>query len=142
MKTVKRYESAILENFRRTLINHIKLNLKDYLTLSIVFIIGVMVGVVIINNSDAESKTQISGYIKSFVDLIKGEGYCVDKAKLMKISIIQNLKIVLFIWIAGSTIIGIPLIYIITAYKGFCLGYTISAIILGLGVRKTESPFH
>ena len=89
-----------------------------------------------INNSNEQSKNEINGYINGFIDTIKDEKYEVDKMKLAKLSIIENLKLVLIIWVAGSTIIGIPLIYVITSYKGFCIGYTISAIILSLGLGK------
>ena len=111
-------------------------------SLSIFFIIGVMVGVVLINNSDEQSKAEISGYINGFVEIIKSDTYKIDKIQLVKISIWENLKLVLLIWIAGSTIIGIPLIYIITGYKGFCIGYTISAIITSLGVGRRNCVFN
>lgn len=141
MKTKARYKSKYFENIKNILIEHINSNLKDYLILSIVFIIGVMIGVILINNSGDESKTEISGYINSFVNTIKSEQFEVDKLKLTQISIIENLKIIAIIWLAGSTIIGIPLIYVITAYKGFCIGYTVSAIVFSLGVGKRNSVF-
>ena len=142
MKTKIRYNSKKINEFKTILTQHIKTNIKDYLILSIVFIIGVMLGVIIINNSDEQSKNEISGYINGFVNVIQDEKYEVDKVKLIKISIIENLKMVGIIWIAGSTIIGIPLIYIISSYKGVCIGYTISAIILTLGIGKRIDFFY
>ena len=131
-KTVK-YKSNYLYEFKDIIKKHITANLKDYLILSILFIIGVMIGVIIINNSDEKAKLEISGYINSFIETIKNKTFEIDRTELLKISIIENLKIVLIIWLAGTTIIGIPLIYIIAIYKGFCIGYTISAIIASLG---------
>ena len=142
MKTKIRYNSKKINEFKTILTQHIKTNIKDYLILSIVFIIGVMIGVIIINNSDEQSKNEISGYINGFVNVIQDEKYEVDKVKLIKISIIENLNMVGIIWIAGSTIIGIPLIYIISSYKGVCIGYTISAIILTLGIGKRIDFFY
>ena len=142
MKTKIKYKSKYLCDIKNILMRHIQLNLKDYLILSIFFIIGVMVGVVLINNSDEQSKVEISGYINGFVEIIKSDTYKIDKIQLVKISIWENLKLVLLIWIAGSTIIGIPLIYIITGYKGFCIGYTISAIITSLGVGRRNCVFN
>ena len=142
MKTKIRYNSKKINEFKTILTQHIKTNIKDYLILSIVFIIGVMIGVIIINNSDEQSKNEISGYINGFVNGIQDEKYEVDKVKLIKISIIENLKMVGIRWIAGSTIIGIPLIYIISSYKGVCIGYTISAIILTLGIGKRIDFFY
>ena len=142
MKTKIRHNSKYLSDLKRVLIEHIQLNLKDYLILSIIFIMGVMAGVILINNSDEQSKTEISGYINGFVNTIKSDNYEVDKVKLIKISIIDNIKTVAVIWLAGSTIIGIPLIYVITCYKGFCIGYTISAIISSLGLGKRDTVFN
>jgi stage II sporulation protein M len=136
MRTKTRYKSKHFESVKSILIEHINSNLKDYLMLSIIFIIGVMIGVILINNSSEESKRELSGYINSFISTVKSDQYTVDKLKLTQISIVENLKIIVIIWLAGSTIIGIPLIYVITVYKGFCIGYTISAIIISLGAGK------
>ena len=113
MRTNVRYNSKYISNFKNVIMQHINLNLKDYLILSIIFVIGVMFGVVVINNSNEQSKNEISGYINSFIETIKEEKYEV----------------------------GIPLIYIITSYKGFCIGYTISAIIASLGPWKRNAIF-
>lgn len=136
MRTKVRCNSRYFNELKNVIVEHINLNLKDYLILSIVFVLGVIIGVVIINNSNEESKVEISGYINSFINTIKNEKYEINKIELVKMSIIKNLKLVLIIWLAGSTIIGIPLIYIITVYKGICIGYTISAIIASLGVGR------
>lgn len=133
MKTKVKYNSKILDNFKRNILQHVNLNIKDYMILSIIFILGVMIGVIIINNSDEQSKIEINGYINSFIQTIKEEHYEIDRVKLIQISIVNNLKIVGIIWIASSTIIGIPLIYLTILYKGFSIGYTISAIILTIG---------
>lgn len=139
--TKSRYNSKYVGELGKILLQHITSNLKDYLILSIVFIIGVMAGVIFINNSNEQSKNEISGYINGFIDTIKDENYEIDKWKLTKMSIWENLKNVAIIWAAGSTIIGIPVIYVITSYKGFCIGYTISAIISSLGIGKRNSIF-
>lgn len=142
MKINKRYNKYNrFSEIKSIILQHININIKDYLTLSIIFIMGVMAGVVLINNSNEKSKGEISGYINGFISSIKEEKYEVDKGKLAKISITENLKTVAIIWLAGTTIVGIPLIYIIIAYKGFCIGYTISAIISSLGVWKRNSIF-
>ena len=95
MRTVSRYNSKYLSELKSVITKHIKINVKDYLFLSIILIIGVMIGVVIINNSDENSKSEISGYINSFIDTIKNKEFKIDKMELTKISIIDNLKLVL-----------------------------------------------
>ena len=136
MKTKLKYNSKYVNNIKTIVLEHIKLNLKDYLVLSIIFIIGVMIGVVLINNAKLEEKTDICGYVNSFIEIIKQEQFEINRIELIKISIIENMKMIFIICIAVLTIIGIPLIYIIVFYKGICLGYTISAIMLTLGIKN------
>jgi stage II sporulation protein M len=115
---------------------HINKNLKEYAISAIVFLIGIIIGIMLINSSSQENKESICGYITEFVDSIKNNEYQIDNTKLLIKSILSNLKIAVIIWISGSTIIGIPLIYGCLGYKGICIGYSISAIIASLGNAK------
>ena len=135
-RVIKYKESKYIREINEVMYKHIKMNAKDYLILSIVFIIGVMIGVVLINNSDENSKLELSGYITSFVNTIKNESFEIDRLKLTKDTILSNLKLLAIIWAAGTTVIGIPLIYIVTVYKGISIGYTVSAIMLTMGNWK------
>jgi len=113
--------------------NHINQNCKEYIIATLVFFIGIVIGIIIINFSNNENRTRITGYINEFVKSIKSGEYGIDgKAVLIK-SIFTNLKIACIIWIAGSTIIGIPVVYFVLGYKGFCIGYSISAVMATLG---------
>lgn len=133
MKVLRKQGLRRIKEFGNVIYNHVKLNQKDYLILSIIFILGIMIGVIIINNSNENSKQEINGYINCFIDNIKNDKFEIDKAKLIKNTIYSNLKLVVVVWLAGTTIIGIPFIYIITLYKGISIGYTISAIMYVLG---------
>lgn len=122
--------------FLATIENHINQNIKEYAISTLVFILGVIIGVMILNSSNEESKKNISGYINEFVNTIKNREYEVDTNKLLMKSITSNLKVALIIWISGSTLIGIPLVYGSLGYKGMCIGYSISAIIAALDKSK------
>ena len=39
-------------------------------------------------------------------------------------------------WFVGSTVIGIPIVLGIVAFRGFCLGYTISSVVAVWGIGK------
>ena len=111
-------------------------NKKAYAISAIVFILGIVAGIIMINCSNAETQKTISGYLTGFIDSIKNREYQVDGRKLLIKSIWSNLRIAVIIWIAGSSIIGIPLIYVSIGYKGMCIGYAISAIVATLGSPK------
>ena len=79
---------------------------------------------------------EISSYIQEFVNNLKNNVQ-IDKTELLKDTCISNFVLTLILWFVGSTIIGIPIVYGIIAYKGFCLGYTISSSVATLGTRKS-----
>ena len=130
----KRKKNIISIN--KVIIKHISENLKEYLIVSLFFLIGIILGVVVINNSDSTTRSNIQGYIQTFIDSLKSNEYKIDIIKLLQMTIINNVKLVVIIWLVGSTVIGMPLIYGIVGLRGFCLGYTISAIIATIGSSK------
>lgn len=125
MKKQEKRESKILGLIKE----HIKKNLKEYLIVSIIFLIGIVIGVMFINNVGEEQKAQIKEYLGTFTQSLNSD-YEIDTSNLLKTSIINNLILALSLWFIGSTVIGIPIVYIIIGVRGFCLGYTISSIMI------------
>lgn len=120
---------------RNVILNHIKNNLKEYVSVIIVFLIGIVLGVIVLNNSNDVQKQELSTYVNDFVTQLNS-GVSIDKIQLLKNVLINNLIIVIGLWFIGSTVIGIPIVYAIVAYKGFCLSYSISTILAVLGGSK------
>lgn len=115
---------------------HINQNIKEYAISVLVFFIGIIIGVMLLNSSNQENQESISGYINEFTSSIKNQEYKIDQKKLLIKSISSNLKLAVMIWVAGSTIIGIPLVYGSLGYKGICIGYSISAIMATMEKAK------
>lgn len=122
-------------NFKELVLNNIYENLKSYFIVAVIFIIGIVIGVIFINNTNNNQAEEIQSYINNFVDSLK-QDYHIDKIELMKKSISDNLILIISMWFIGSTVIGIPIVLGIVAFRGFCIGYTISSIIGTLGVQK------
>lgn len=117
------------------ILNHIVNNLKEYFSVVLIFFIGIIVGVIFINNSNENQILQIQDYINSFISDLKECG-TIDRSALLLQTFFNNLYLILALWLAGSTVVGIPIVYAIVAYKGFCLSYTISSSIVTLGTWK------
>lgn len=115
---------------------HINQNIKEYAISVLFFLIGIIIGVMLLNSSNQENQESISGYINEFTSSIKNQEYKIDQKKLLIKSISSNLKLAVMIWVAGSTIIGIPLVYGSLGYKGICIGYSISAIMATMEKAK------
>ena len=122
-------------SLKEILIRHIQNNLKAYIIVSILFLIGVIVGVLFTNRISEESSQEVSGYLTSFITSLKNNSQ-IDRAALFRNSIMNNAKLALILWFVGSTVIGIPVVYGIVAFRGFCLGYTIAVAVAVLGGMK------
>ena len=108
-------------------------NAKSYFIVGIIFIVGIFLGVMFINQ--AKDKSEIERYINTYVDETKSlqnGNYFVELQKDIK----NNIVLVLILWFAGTTIIGIPIVLGIILFRGFCLGYTIASCVYVLGRIK------
>lgn len=131
MKKLKKRDSKILNVIKE----HVKVNIKYYFTVAIVFLIGVVIGVTFINNIDESQKAQIGDYLLTFTEALNSD-YKIDANNLLRTSITNNLILALLLWFIGSTVVGIPIVYIIICIRGFLLGYTLSSIIIAYNIWK------
>ena len=120
---------------KNVIINYVSNNIKEYILITLLFIIGILVGVIIINNCDDSQNTEISNYITEFINKFKDTSN-IDKTSLIMSSIKSNIILTIIIWISGTTVIGVPIVLTVILFRGLCLGYTISAITYTLGTGK------
>lgn len=133
MKVAKRRKNKIA--ILQLIAEYIKENAKAYLILLLIFFIGLIIGVLAINNSNDNQSIQISDYINNFINSIKDNNK-ISTRDLFISSAFNNTCIAVILCLLGSTVIGIPLIYLVIGYKGYCIGYTISSVIATIGIEK------
>lgn len=121
--------------FGTILYNHIINNKREYLVVTILFFIGLMIGVFLINNISDEQIKEISTYLNEMISSVK-ENSNINLLELFKQAVVSNFIIVILLWFGASTIIGIPVVYGTVIAKGFSLGYTISGMINCFGIGK------
>ena len=131
---MKKYKRV--SNIKNTIIEYSKNNSKEYILVILICIIGLFVGVMFINNCQEDKQDIITSYITEFIEKMKNIEN-IDKTDLIKTSVKSNIMLAIIIWFAGTTIIGMPVVLGIILYRGFCLGYTISATTLTLGTGKS-----
>lgn len=122
-------------NYKNALKNYIKINYKEYILISLIFLIGIFVGVMIINNSKESQVSEISTYINNFITKYK-EIDNINKVSLIAESIKKNLLLAIILWLAGTTVICMPIVLIVVMLRGIVLGFTISSITITLGTLK------
>ena len=114
---------------------HIKQNYKEYVIVLIFFISGIFLGVFFVNQTNTNQITEVHQYLENFINEIKNTS-SINQMQILKSTLIDKLYLTIEIWFFGTTVVGIPIVFGIVAYRGFCLGYTISAIISFMGFTK------
>lgn len=115
--------------------NYLEKNKKVFSIIIIFFLIGMVLGIFLINHTNEQEISNINSYVNSLMKNIEHLDN-INSIELLLQSIKQNAVFILIIWVLGCTIIGNSLVYLGLIYKGFSLGYTISAIIATLGAQK------
>lgn len=118
-----------------TIVNHVINNKKEYILVTLLFLVGIFLGVMFINNSKETQLTEITNYMQQFIEKLKNTQN-LETSTLLKTTIMQNIVLAITLWFFGTTVIGIPIVFGIIMYKGFCLGYTIATVIATLGTGK------
>lgn len=116
--------------FRQFFLAHINI----YVFLSILFLIGLIVGCVQSAFLGDQARVESYNYILTFLDAFKTKEINIDI--LFQEFLISNLKPAFWLWIFGLWIIGIPLICIYIVFEGYSLGFAISIILNSLGSGK------
>lgn len=124
-----------MRNIKKVIEEHITRNIRTYFILIIIFLLGLIIGLIVVNNSLEEQETEITNYINTFITELKN-GSKLDYFKLLKSSFGNNLFLVIILWFMSLAVIGIPAVYGMVGYKGFCMGYTISSVVMTLGTGK------
>ncbi len=122
-------------NIKKIVLEHIKNNSREYILVTLIFIIGIFLGVMFINNTQESQISEISTYMNTFIEKVENTEN-LQSIILLKTSLIENIVLALILWFFGTTVIGIPVVFGIVLYRGFCLGYTISTIIVIMGFQK------
>ncbi len=120
---------------KKILIEYIIRNKKNFIIIAILFCIGVFIGIFSVNNSSEAQRQELNTYIISLLDKIKNTDN-INNLELLVLSIKENVSLILLVWFLGCTIIGGIFIYLAIIYKGFTIGYTISAMIAVLGTKQ------
>lgn len=120
---------------KEIIIEYLNNNSKEFILTIMVFIIGLFIGVMFVNNSLEDKTDLIFDYINKFIEYFKQKEQ-IDKSVLFINSIKNNLLLTIGLWLAGTTIFGMPVVLGIVLYRGFCLGATISSLNMVLGIKK------
>lgn len=118
-------------------IEYIKRYKITYFSVVIIFILGMLLGLLLSFKISTDDKKEIFSYIENVNEQIRdGE---LDKQYIFKENFIGLMKFNVIIWILGCTVIASFSVYIVMIYKGFLFGYIITMAIQGIGLHNAFS---
>lgn len=122
------------ENKILGLINkHVESNFWLYVVSLLCVCTGIVMGIYSVRYMGGFEKSDLLSYIKNFSTTINSGS--IDYKSILLETIKSNIPMLLVVWFLGLTMIGIPVILIIDIVKGFTIGFSISFIINGMGIK-------
>lgn len=107
--------------------SNIGTNKNMLIFLSIVGIIGIIIGTILNIALNSDDSKLVSEFLNNFIYNIQNNN--LDYKGSFLNSLISNLGYISFIWLLGISVIGLPITLFIFFTKTFILGFSISSII-------------
>ncbi|KGP72167.1 stage II sporulation protein M [Pontibacillus yanchengensis] len=111
---------------------HVREYASIYVFVSLLFLIGIIFGAVIVNSMNFIQKEDLFFYLDRFFKQLPGEP-SISSQSLLKSSFFYHVKYLLFIFILGLSIIGMPVIWILLFMKGVVVGFSVGFLVNQMG---------
>ncbi|HHV39282.1 MAG TPA: stage II sporulation protein M [Tepidimicrobium sp.] len=123
----------MFNGIKRWLFRQFQDNFIFYLIITILFILGVVVGAITIKVLNTEHKNKIIMFLNSFFRNIEGNTF--DNISILKQSAVDNFKTIMLIWVTGMVVIGLFTIPATILFRGFAMGFTVGFLVNEYGVK-------
>ena len=110
---------------------HLADNIWIYLIVIFLFILGISLGALAVNNIDEAAKTDAIIYLEGFLDLTNQNQ--LQSEAILKQSIKYNFYYAMILFFSGAVYIGIIVIPMLVAFRGFCIGFSIAFLTKNVG---------
>ena len=103
------------------------------------FIIGISSGAFTVKSLSDSHKQELISYMKGFFHILSNRS--IDEFSVLKQSLANNLQTSAMIWLLGITVVGIPLILLLIAIRGFIIGFTVGFLADQMGFKGALFSF-
>ncbi len=86
------------------ILTHIQNNSKEYIIVTLIFIIGLFLGVMFINNISETQMTEVNSYLTNFIEKLKNTEN-LEIGTMLKTTIFENIVLAVTLWFFGTTVI-------------------------------------
>lgn len=123
----KRVKHRHNSGFKQLIVKHLSDNINIYFKVFTIFIIGILIGIIVVNNLPQTELQRINEYISNSINALKNNTE-ISKVQILKSSLFKNIIIVSVIWFLGLTLIGSFILYFLTLIIGITFGYSLAVI--------------
>ncbi len=109
---------------------------RSYILLLIAFSLGILFAFFL--DSGEVPEEEIKVYMQDFLSGVQSTG--TDSAEIFKISMQHHVQFFLFMFLASTTVIGVPMVWGYVIWKGFSYGAVLSGLFRAIG-GKTIGVF-
>lgn len=120
------------------IVRYTQSNIKEIILIITIMFIGMIIGVLCINNVSSENENNIKTYLNDMIsEMKKIDNYKeVNQVNILNNNLKNNILYILIIGILSASVLGIFIVYILLLIKGFSIGYSMSAIMATFGTKK------
>ncbi len=120
------------------IVRYTQSNIKEIILIITIMFIGMIIGVLCINNISSENENNIKTYLNDMIsEMKKIDNYKeVNQVNILNNNLKNNILYILIIGILSASVLGIFIVYILLLIKGFSIGYSMSAIMATFGTKK------
>ncbi|MEA1960221.1 MAG: stage II sporulation protein M [Bacillota bacterium] len=125
-------------NVKQRMKDHIKRNRWQYVLITLIFVLGIIMGDYKVTDLEGGVKSQLLTLIDSYLTGEISQG--IDGKTILFSSFLNQAKGIIAIWFLGLTVIGMPIILGLVFLKGYSLGFTVGFLVqekAGIGIVVT-----
>lgn len=114
---------------KQRIFTHIREHARVYIVLTLVMLLGVVKGSIDLMNIKDVTTIRLCDYIRNSFD----SSICVDDVFFREV--VTLAKVLLLVWVCGSSLVGIPVIIYVVYFKGYTLGFLSTVLIKTMRVK-------
>lgn len=119
----------MLGYFRQNISEYLRANIVAYFFMTLIFVVGIVVGALAVKTLPEEQKIELIGYLKIFFQGLTQEPGTINTPELFSTVLLNNVKTIALMWLLGFTVVGIPFVLFIVFTRGFVIGFTVGFLI-------------
>lgn len=119
----------MLGYFRQNFNDYFRANIVAYFFMTLIFVIGVVVGALAVKTLPEDQKLELIGYLKIFFQGLAQAPASIDSPALFSTVMLSSVKTIGLIWLLGFTVVGIPFVLFIVFTRGFVIGFTVGFLV-------------